>query len=399
MEGLPRHPVAPRGSQRRPRMTRTPRIDTAERRRRIAVRHHLAPACRGSDVTAVAAELVGYHATDPTSVYIGAFARVEGVTAADIARVLYDDRSLIKVLGMRRTMFATTAEIAGIINSAVTRKIVAAERKRLLQWLAEADVAPDVKTWLDEVEAQTVATLDELGAATATELTRRVPGLRVQISFGAGKYGQARSAFRRECCSCSRREARIIRGRPRGTWVSSMYEWAPMDRWVPGGLVEPPERTRHRPSSLPLAARIRSGHVARHPVVDGIDRGITQAVAGRRGAVEVDLDEGVGFALPSDLQLNSRPRSVDRARAVARHDDDGLEGARLVPRCPCRSAVRHDRQRGADNLGRRPHRRRVGSAQGRRNRSISCSRTWVARQSTRSGRKPHDSGNGWPTRA
>ena len=33
-------------------------------------------------------------------------------------------------------------------------------------------------------------------------------------------------------------EGRIVRGRPRGTWVSSQHRWAPVEAWFPGGLPE-----------------------------------------------------------------------------------------------------------------------------------------------------------------
>jgi len=286
-------------------MTARPRIDTAERRRRIAVRHHLAPACRGSDLAAVAGDLVGLHATDPTSVYIGAFARVKGIQAADLARVLYDERRLLKVLGMRRTMFATTVEIAGIITSAVTRTIVAGERKRLLNWLKEADVAPNVEAWLDEVEAQTVATLDELGSATATELTKRVPGLRVQIPFGAGKKWAGKVGVSTRMLFLLAGEARIIRGRPRGTWVSSMYEWAPMDRWVPGGLVEPPTQEARAELARRWLRAFGPGTQRDLQWWTGWTVGITKRALADVGAVEVDLEEGTGFALPSDVAATS----------------------------------------------------------------------------------------------
>ncbi len=302
MEGLSRHPAPARGPQRNPWMTARARIDTAERRRRIAVRHHLAPACRGSDVATVAGDLVGLHATDPTSVYIGAFARVNGVCASDLARVLYDERRLLKVLGMRRTMFATTVEIAGIITSAVTRTIVAGERKRLLKWLKEAAVAPDVDAWLDEVEAQTVAALDELGSATATELTKRVPGLRVQISFGAGKKWAGKVGVSTRMLFLLAGEARIIRGRPRGTWLSSMYEWAPMDRWVPGGLVEPPTEKAQAELARRWLSAFGPGTQRDIQWWTGWTVAITRRALADVGAVEVELDEGTGFALASDLE-------------------------------------------------------------------------------------------------
>ena len=163
------------------------KIDTEERRRRLAVRQHLAPACRVMGVEQLAADLVGIHATDPASVYLGAFSRIADFTQPMMERALYEDRSVLKFLGMRRTMFVVPRDLAAVINSAASRAIAATERKRTIQMLEGAGVAKNVPAWLEEVEAQTVAALDELGGATAAQLTKRVPGLRVQISFGEGK--------------------------------------------------------------------------------------------------------------------------------------------------------------------------------------------------------------------
>ena len=81
------------------------RIDTAERRRRIAIRHHLAPKSKATDITQLACDLVGIHATDPASVYLGMQARMKSMSFDDVAQALYEDRSVLKVLVMRRTMF------------------------------------------------------------------------------------------------------------------------------------------------------------------------------------------------------------------------------------------------------------------------------------------------------
>lgn len=87
------------------------RIDTAERRRRLAARHHLAapPQSVETPLHSVADDLAGIHATDPASVYLGARARIPGLTREDVTKALYDDRTVLKVLGMRRTMFVVLA--------------------------------------------------------------------------------------------------------------------------------------------------------------------------------------------------------------------------------------------------------------------------------------------------
>ena len=69
-----------------------------------------------------------------------------------------------------------------------------------------------------------------MGEATAAELTKRVPGLRFQIMFGEGKKWAGKVGVSTRMLFLLATEARIIRGRPNGTWLSSMYSWAPMER-------------------------------------------------------------------------------------------------------------------------------------------------------------------------
>jgi hypothetical protein len=214
-----------------------PHLDTAERRARLAIRHRLAAAFRAGTPEEAADSVVGLHGTDPTSVYLQARARVHDLTFGQLENALYERRTLLKILGMRRTMFVVAHPVATTIDAACTRQIGARERRRLVGMLREAGIGgADPEAWLNAVEAETVAVLDELGEATAADLTKRVPALREQIPFGEGKRWQGQVGVSTRLLFLLSCEGRLIRGRPKGTWVSSLYRWAPMDRWIPGGL-------------------------------------------------------------------------------------------------------------------------------------------------------------------
>jgi hypothetical protein len=216
-------------------------IDARERRARLAVRHHLAPAARAATPLEAATDQVGLHASDPTSVYLQAHARVRDLAANALENALYESRTLLKVLGMRRTMFVVPHDLAAEMTAACVRAISARERKRLIGLLAGAGIGGgDPEAWLDGVEAETVTALESLGQATAADLTKRVPGLREQIPFGEGKAWQGTVGVSTRLLFLLAAEGRIIRGRPRGTWVSSLYRWAPVERWIGGPLPELP---------------------------------------------------------------------------------------------------------------------------------------------------------------
>jgi hypothetical protein len=283
------------------------RIDTAERRRRVGIRHHLAASAKVDNVAQLARDLVGIHATDPTSVYLGALARMTALSREDMAKALYDDRSVLKILGMRRTMFVVPRDLAPIINSAATAAIGVRERKRLLQMLTDAKVATDVAAWLAEVEAATVAALDVLGGATAGELTKRVEGLRVKLAFGAGKKWAGSVGVSTRMLFLLSAEGRVIRGRPKGSWLSSMYEWAPMETWLGGPLQD-------LPTEEAQAELVRRWLHAFGP---GTQRDIqwwtgwtvaeTKGALASIGAVEVELEDGIGFVAPDDLDGTPSP--------------------------------------------------------------------------------------------
>lgn len=284
------------------------KFTTAERRRRLAGRHHLAPACRADDVVTVASDLVGIHGTDPGSAYVGAFARTRALTPADLESALYIERSLLKMLGMRRTLFVVPRDVAAVMNSAVAEPIAARERKRLIAWIGEAGVVEgDPEAWLAQVEAETVAALDQLGHATATELTKVVPGLRVQIPFGAGRKWAGTVGVSTRMLFLLAAEARIIRGRPKGSWISSLYQWAPMETWL--GAPLPRMHAAEAQAALVRRWLTTFGPGTLKDIAWWTDwtLGDTRRALTAVGAVEVALDEGTGYLLADDLDVTADP--------------------------------------------------------------------------------------------
>jgi hypothetical protein len=78
-------------------------IDDAERRARLVTRHGIAPETRFPTPSPPTRAMTVLHATEPATVYLSLAARVDGLTVAAIERELYDRRTLVKQLAMRRT--------------------------------------------------------------------------------------------------------------------------------------------------------------------------------------------------------------------------------------------------------------------------------------------------------
>ncbi len=210
-------------------------ITDSQRRVRLARRHHLAVAA--PTVEAATAGVIGLHSSDPASVFLAAAARVKGFTNDRLEDALYERRSLVRMLGMRRTMFVVDRETAAVMDAACTQALAPGERRRLIGLIESQGIATDGAGWLRAVEKRTLAALVELGAGTATQLTPLVPELRLKLKMGEGKKWGADVGMSTRVLFLLATEGRIVRARPLGTWISSQYRWAPTETWI-GDLPE-----------------------------------------------------------------------------------------------------------------------------------------------------------------
>jgi hypothetical protein len=271
-------------------------VSVAERRRRLAVRHHLAPGERAGTLTAVAADLIGLHGTDPASVYLAAWARTRDVDKAAIEQALYEERSVIRMLGMRRTMFVVPAELVPVVQAACTDQIAERMRRQLGQVIEASGIAADGASWLKEVGEATVRALAARGTATGAELAAEEPRLRAQITYAQDKsYGGPVNVTTRLLTLLSA-EGLIVRGRPRGGWTSSQFTWfAAEEQAQPSAAAARTELARRWLSAFGPA-----------PASDlqwwtGLTAGqVKQALAGL-DVTEVDLHGSPGLMLAADV--------------------------------------------------------------------------------------------------
>jgi hypothetical protein len=282
------------------------RIGAGERRARLAIRHHLAPTSRAESVMDVANDLVGLHATDPATVYLAAAARMRFGTVEVIERALYDERTLVRMLGMRRTMFVLPVDIAGIVQEACSRTIAVQERRRLVQWLEQADIA-QASTWLHELEELAMRALAVRGEATAAELGAAEPRLRRQLVLAQGKSYEATVSVSTRVLLLLAAQGRIIRGRPRGSWISSQYRWAPVEGWLPGGLGDWSTETARAELVRRWLAAFGPAPVADLRWWTGWTAGDVKRALTSIAPLEVDLDGVAGIALPGDLEPLGTP--------------------------------------------------------------------------------------------
>jgi hypothetical protein len=282
-------------------------VTADQRRARLGRRHHLAPEHRTADVVQLAAGVVGLHATDPAGVHLAAMARMPLASRDPLERALYEDHTLIRMLGMRRTLFVVPHEVAPVVHSACTQAIAVRERKLLVQLLGDAGIARDAGRWLRTVERATLAALEARGEATAAQLTKDVPGLREKIPFGEGKKWAGVMGVSTRVLVLLAAEGRIVRGRPNGSWISSQYRWAPMENWLGGPLPEVATLDAQAELVRRWLARFGPGTIADLKWWTGLKVAEVKQAVATVGATEVDLDGAPGLVLADDTEFEPSP--------------------------------------------------------------------------------------------
>lgn len=277
-------------------------IDAAERRARLGARHHLAAGSQLADPVAVAQSIAAYHATDPAAVYLSAAARTGLADPATLDDALYVDRSLVRMLGMRRTMFVVPTGLLPVVQTACTDAIAAKERKQTVKMISEGGFTSDPEAWLAAAEEATVRALAARGEATTRELGDDVPQLRERVVMARGKPYESTATMGPRVLYQLSADAKVVRGRPVGSWTSN-YRWTLTETWLPGGV----RPVADAEADVELAGRWLAafGPGTEDDLKWWTGWPVTRVrkALGKLAAAEVGLDGGrTGYVLPEDVE-------------------------------------------------------------------------------------------------
>ncbi len=275
---------------------------TVEERRARLARRHLLIRDAPLDVPTITARLVALHATDPATPFLSLWARAPGFVVADLETALYAQRSVLKHLAMRRTLWVIAASDLAAVQAASSDRVAADERRRLLADAVKAGVTSAGEEWLAAASSAVLDHLAEHGPTGARELRAALPELAGDYDPAPGRTWGGTTPLSPRVLTVLGAQGHIVRGPNDGTWTTSRHRWSSTAHWLPG----------HAGAHTAEAARervVRRWLWAFGPATEadvtwwfGQTLGWTRAALRDVGAVEVDLHGTPGVALPDDLE-------------------------------------------------------------------------------------------------
>ena len=282
------------------------RVTDDHRRARIARRHGLRPECRYETIGDATTAMTALHATEPSTPHVSLHARVKELTVGDVESALYDDRSLVKPMAMRRTLWVVTRDLLPAVSGSAGRRTADAQIRLLAKEAPELEqqLGPD---WLAIATHDIEACLDgrEL---TAKALREELPHLGGTFMAAPGSKWSAEVAALTRLLTILTASGDVVRGRNAGHWRISRPRWTSMASWLGHELI-------------PTDVDSGYAEIVRHllwtfgPVTEddlvwwlGSTKGVVRTALLSNHALEVELDDGSrGWVLADDTADLEQP--------------------------------------------------------------------------------------------
>ncbi len=240
------------------------------------------------------------HATEPASVYLSAFARVEA-SRADIDKALYEERSVVKQLAMRRTLFAFPRDLLPAVWGSASARVLDQLRTRLAKEV-ESNGLADGRSRLAGGHVRGGAPQPARRRSFHDGRAARAhPGPGPAAGAGTGQGLRRQLPDRPPAAGHARRRwADRARGEQRRL-ARLAAAWSLTEDW----LGEP---VRHAEPDAGYRVLVERWLRTFGPGTEadlvwwlGATKGAVRRALGDLGAVEVGLGDGVGYLLPDDL--------------------------------------------------------------------------------------------------
>jgi hypothetical protein len=280
-------------------------VTDRERRARLARRHRVRPGDRARDAESATRAMTVLHATEPATVHLSLHARVDGLAFADVDRALYEDRSLVKQLAMRRTLFVFPRDLLPSAWGSASARVAGQEQRRLARDVSRAGLTQDGEGWLRAREREVLAALAAVPdqGLSAAEVRAAVPALDLKVSAsGAGSRWSAPIPVAPRVLTWLGARALLVRGRNDGHWRTSRPTWTRMEAWL--GAEPDPVAEAEGYAELVRRWLWTFGPGTETDLVWwlGSTRSAVRRALADVGAVEVGLEGGgTGWLLPDDL--------------------------------------------------------------------------------------------------
>ncbi|WP_369370963.1 winged helix DNA-binding domain-containing protein [Promicromonospora sp. Populi] len=208
-------------------------VSDDERRARLGVRHALAGSARVGSPEEAARAVVCLHATDPPSVHLSCWARVDGLDLDDVERALYDTRSLVRQQSMRETLFVFPRDLVPAVWGSASARVAAAYRNRLIKDLERwgpADVGQGA-AWLETAEAAVLACLSDGVQRPSKQIREEVPEADGVIVQAPDKRWGGPIAIAPRVLTQLSLDGRVARAGNAGAWYTSRPTWTTTQAW------------------------------------------------------------------------------------------------------------------------------------------------------------------------
>ncbi|TDD47115.1 winged helix DNA-binding domain-containing protein [Kribbella antibiotica] len=270
-------------------------ISDAERRNRLVKRHGLVR--RFATIEDAVRGMTVLHATEAATVHLSLWARVAGVTVAEVERALYDERSVVKQLAMRRTLFVFPRDLLPAALGSASKRVARQQRVGLTKDLLAAGVTT-IDKWIDETAAEVLELLADGKARTTSEIRDHVPALGLMRPSGPGVLPAGPAVM-----ALLSAEGRVLRAVNSGHWRLSKPAWTSTQHW----LGEQPTPMEEHEGYAELVRRwlgtFGPGTEADIVWWLGATKSAVRRALADVEAVAVSLDGGgTGWVLPDDTQ-------------------------------------------------------------------------------------------------